>query len=145
MLDYLHADTTRRAWILLASARLFSKIRIAIFRVKAEPPGELTVLSGEGVGDLPLDDPDLPTTGHRLSYAKRLTGGTHPLVARVLVNRVWMHHFGRGIVATPADFGTQGERPSHPELLDWLADEFMAGGWRLKRLHKMIMTSTAYR
>jgi hypothetical protein len=56
-----------------------------------------------------------------------------------------MHHFGRGLVATPGDFGTQGERPTHPELLDWLADEFMAGGWRLKRLHKLLMTTTAYR
>ena len=66
-------------------------------------------------------------------------------MARVLVNRVWMHHFGRGIVATPGDFGVLGERPTHPELLDWLADEFVAGGWRLKRLHRLIMTSTAYR
>jgi hypothetical protein len=56
-----------------------------------------------------------------------------------------MHHFGRGIVGTPADFGTLGERPTHPELLDWLATESMDGGWRLKRLHKLIMTSTAYR
>ncbi len=107
---------------------------------RADGPGRLG-----GGGDLPPDDPDLPTTGRRLAYAKRLTDGTHPLVARVLVNRVWMHHFGRGIVGTPGDFGTQGERPTHPELLDWLADEFMAGGWRLKRLHKLIMTSTAYR
>jgi hypothetical protein len=63
----------------------------------------------------------------------------------VLVNRVWMHHFGRGIVGTPADFGAFGERPTHPELLDWLASDFMAGGWRLKRLHRLIMTSAAYR
>jgi hypothetical protein len=67
------------------------------------------------------------------------------LTARVLVNRVWMLHFGRGIVATPGDFGVLGERPTHPELLDWLATEFTEGGWRLKRLHKAIMTSTAYR
>jgi hypothetical protein len=63
----------------------------------------------------------------------------------VLVNRMWMHHFGRGIVATPADFGTLGERPTHPELLDWLARDFQDNGWRLKRLHKLLMTSTAYR
>ena len=63
----------------------------------------------------------------------------------MLVNRFWLHHFGRGLVATPADFGMLGEPPSHPELLDWLADDFMAGGWKLKRLQRMIVTSTAYR
>jgi hypothetical protein len=74
-----------------------------------------------------------------------LTSGEHPLVARVLVNRFWMHHFGKGIVATPADFGVLGERPSHPELLDWLASQFVSDGWELKRLHRMVMGSTAYR
>ena len=67
------------------------------------------------------------------------------MVARVLVNRFWMHHFGKGIVATPGDFGSLGERPSHPELLDWLASDFMASGWSLKHFHKLVMTSTAYR
>ena len=109
-------------------------------------PGELAVLAAAtGSPEIPPDDPALPTTGRRLAYARHLTDGRHPLVARVLVNRVWMHHFGRGIVATPADFGALGERPTHPELLDWLADDFVAGGWRLKRLHRRIMTSTAYR
>jgi mono/diheme cytochrome c family protein len=109
-------------------------------------PAELTVLaSSTSPAEIPIDDPALPTTGRRLAYARRLTDGKHPLVARVLVNRVWMHHFGRGIVATPADFGALGDRPTHPELLDWLAAEFMVGDWRLKRLHREIMTSTAYR
>jgi hypothetical protein len=109
-------------------------------------PAELTVLAtSTGPAEIPVDDTALPTTGRRLAYARRLTDGTHPLVARVLVNRVWMHHFGRGIVATPADFGTLGDRPTHPGLLDWLAADFMGGGWRLKRLHRQIMTSTAYR
>jgi hypothetical protein len=62
-----------------------------------------------------------------------------------MVNRVWLHHFGRGLVGTPSDFGVLGDRPSHPELLDWLATDFVQHGWRLKRLHKLIMTSTAYR
>jgi hypothetical protein len=66
------------------------------------------------------------------------------LVARVIVNRLWQHHFGRGIVATPNDFGMQGERPTHPELLDWLASELIEGGWRLKPIHKLIMTSQVY-
>ena len=107
-------------------------------------PGELTVLNSHGF-TIAADDPQLPTSGRRLAYARHLTDGKHPLVARVLVNRFWLHHFGRGLVATPGDFGILGERPSHPELLDWLADEFMAGGWKLKRLHRMIVTSTAYR
>ncbi len=91
------------------------------------------------------DDPALPTSGRRLAYARWLTSGQHPLLARVLVNRVWMQHFGRGLVGTPADFGVQGERPSHPELLDWLASEFVASGWRLKSLHRQMLLSTAYR
>ena len=86
-----------------------------------------------------------PRTGRRLAYAHHLTSGSHPLAARVLVNRVWLNHFGRGLVATPADFGALGERPTHPDLLDWLADELMKGGWTLKRLHRTILTSTAYR
>jgi len=63
----------------------------------------------------------------------------------VLVNRIWQHHFGRGIVNTPGDFGVLGERPSHPELLDWLALELVRQGWSMKKMHKLIMTSTAYR
>ena len=87
----------------------------------------------------------LATSGRRLAYARHLTNGRHPLVARVLVNRFWMHHFGRGLVGTPSDFGFLGERPTHPELLDWLASEFMRNGWRLKPLHRLIVTSTVYR
>ncbi len=109
-------------------------------------PGELTVLGATaGTPEIPNDDPQLPTTGRRLAYVRHLTGGNHPLLPRVLVNRFWLHHFGRGIVATPGDFGRLGERPTHPELLDWLADEFMARGWSLKELHRLLMTSTAYR
>ncbi len=107
-------------------------------------PAELSVIGSSPV-EFPVDDPQLPTSGRRLAYARHLTNGRHPLLARVFVNRVWMHHFGRGLVATPADFGVQGDRPSHPELLDWLADEFVRGGWQLKRLHRLIVNSTAYR
>lgn len=105
-------------------------------------PGGLSVLGGRPI---PVDDPSVPTTGRRLAYARYLTSGQHPLVARVLVNRVWMHHFGQGLVATPADFGALGDRPSHPELLDWLADEFVRSGWSLKHLHRLMVTTTAYR
>ncbi|HEX4071235.1 MAG TPA: PSD1 and planctomycete cytochrome C domain-containing protein [Planctomycetaceae bacterium] len=89
--------------------------------------------------------PKRPTSCRRLVYARHLTNGRHPLVARVLVNRFWMHHFGRGLVGTPSDFGFLGERPTHPELLDWLASEFMRNGWRLKPLHRLIVTSAVYR
>lgn len=71
------------------------------------------------------------------------TGAGH-LAARVIVNRLWQHHFGRGIVSTPNDFGFPGERPTHPELLDWLASDLIAGGWKLKRMHKLMMTSHVY-
>ena len=69
----------------------------------------------------------------------------NPLTARVIVNRLWQYHFGRGIVATSSDFGVRGEPPSHPELLDWLAAELTAGGWRLKPLHRLMVTSATYR
>ncbi len=103
-------------------------------------PGELTIL---GATEIPERAGE--TTGRRLAYARWLTSGKHPLVARVLVNRFWLGHFGRGLVNTPGDFGTLGERPTHPELLDWLASEFMANGWKLKPLHKLLVTSRAYR
>ncbi len=108
-------------------------------------PGDLSILASLRPVDLPEKDAALTTSGRRLAYARALTDGTHPLTTRVLVNRFWMHHFGRGIVASPADFGTLGERPSHPELLDWLASEFVAQGWSLKKFHKLVMTSAAYR
>jgi hypothetical protein len=112
---------------------------------QAVEPGGLTILDDMDPLKLPAKEPARPSTGRRLAFAHWLTDGRHPLTARVLVNRVWMHHFGRGIVGTPGDLGFLGERPTHPELLDWLADEFVAGGWRLKRLHKLILTSRIYR
>ena len=109
-------------------------------------PAALTIACrpGERVEIAPIDE-SIPTTGRRLAYAKWLTSGEHPLLARVIVNRVWMHHFGRGIVGTPSDFGLLGQRPTHPELLDWLATEFVESGWNLKQLHKLIMMSSVYR
>jgi hypothetical protein len=87
------------------------------------------------------------TSYRRASLARWITdtdAGAGQLLARVMVNRLWQHHFGRGIVATPSDFGSQGARPTHPELLDWLAGELIRDGWHLKPLHKLIMTSAAY-
>jgi hypothetical protein len=94
-----------------------------------------------------------PPSGWRTSYQRRaLAGwvtdvehGAGHLLARVIVNRLWQHHMGRGLVGTPSDFGFQGERPTHPELLDWLAQELIDSGWRLKHVHKLIMTSAVYR
>lgn len=113
--------------------------------VRPVTPGELSVLASPEIE--PFRPASVPSgsSGRRLAYANWLTSGKHPLVARVLVNRFWMHHFGRGIVNTPGDFGLAGERPSHPELLDWLADEFVNGGWKLKPLQKTLVLSRAYR
>jgi hypothetical protein len=113
---------------------------------KAEmKPGELSILAS------PMIEPFKPaplssgSSGRRLTYAQWLTSGKHPLTARVLVNRFWMHHMGRGLVNTPSDFGRQGDLPTHPELLDYLADEFVKGDWQLKPLHRLILLSAAYR
>jgi hypothetical protein len=113
---------------------------------QAIAPGDLTIASPEGRRfEIPENDPNLSTTGRRLAWARHLVDGKHPLVGRVLMNRVWLNHFGRGIVDTPGDFGKLGVEPTHPELLDWLADELVREDWHLKRLHKTIMLSTVYR
>ncbi|WP_265595916.1 PSD1 and planctomycete cytochrome C domain-containing protein [Verrucomicrobium sp. BvORR106] len=112
---------------------------------QAVQPGELGILSGatgESFKPVALTS---GSSGRRLAYAQWLTSGRHPLVARVLVNRFWLNHMGRGIVNTPGDFGRQGELPSHPELLDWLADEFVQSGWKLKSLQRMMLLSRTYR
>jgi hypothetical protein len=105
---------------------------------KAEP-SFVQVLS-RGAGPASPGDP-------RVNLANWMTDidrGAGPILARVIANRVWQHHFGRGIVSTPNDFGVQGERPSHPELLEYLAGELVRGGWKLKQLHRLIMLSEAY-
>lgn len=114
-------------------------------------PGFLQVLMRDGYdashwrAESPRED--TRTSYRRASLADWITDveyGAGHLAARVIVNRLWQHHFGRGIVATPNDFGASGERPTHPELLDWLAADLIAGGWRLKRMHRQIMTSHVY-
>ena len=109
-------------------------------------PAALTITSPKGTPhEIPVNDPSLVSTGRRLAFAKWLTNGRHPLVARVIVNRIWMHHFGQGLVSTPSDFGKLGTLPMDQRLLDWLAIEFVQQGWSLKKLHRLIMTSTVWR
>ncbi|MEN9678135.1 MAG: hypothetical protein RIS76_4031 [Verrucomicrobiota bacterium] len=121
----------------------------ALKRGDVKSPGDVVSPAGlSAVTSLPADfglTPDSPEAQRRRQFADWLTDPANPLVARVMVNRVWQFHFGQGLVTTPSDFGVSGTRPSHPELLDWLASEFIAGGWSLKSLHRMIVTSETYR
>jgi len=96
----------------------------------------------EILGGTPVRDPE--TTSGRLDLARWLTDAENPLTARVLVNRLWRYHFGRGLVESPNDFGVRGRAPTHPALLDWLASEFVASGWSMKHMHRLIMTSRTY-
>jgi hypothetical protein len=107
-------------------------------------PGTPVVLDGAAC-KLPPIVPTANSTGRRTALAKWITDPANPLTARVMVNRVWQSHFGRGLVGTSSDFGHLGERPSHPELLDWLAGQFVTHGWSMKQMHRLIMTSAAYR
>jgi cytochrome c553 len=108
-------------------------------------PGVLSVLIRSDEVGVPALDESAPARGRRLRLARWLTAPDNPLTARVIVNRLWHYHFGRGIVATPSDFGHTGSAPSDPELLDWLASEFIRGGWSLKRMHRLILSSATYR
>ena len=113
---------------------------------EAVGPGALSVCAAPGqTTEFPGKAAGIATTGRRTALAEWIVGPDNPLTARVLVNRVWMHHFGWGLVNTPGEFGVLGERPSNLELLDWLARDFVAGGWKLKRMHRQIMLSIAYR
>jgi hypothetical protein len=104
-------------------------------------PGFLSVLDPSPAKAVPISG---TSTGRRTVLANILTDPKNPLTARVMVNRIWHYHFGRGIVATPSDFGTKGEPPTHPELLDYLADQFVKRGWSIKAMHRLIMNSRTY-
>jgi mono/diheme cytochrome c family protein len=109
-------------------------------------PGVPSVLTdGKTPFDVKPPWPGAKQTGRRLAFARWLVRPDHPLTARVMVNRIWKHHFGRGIVATLGNFGKAGAPPTHPELLDWLAGEFVRSGWSVKHMHRLMVTSTAYR
>ena len=136
-------------------------IATAFFDISSEAP-RTYVLRG-GAYDAPTDEvvpafltllnpgptpyfktPSQEKTGRRSALAHLLADPENPLTARVMVNRIWQHHFGKGLVTTPSDFGLKGERPTHPELLDWLARQFVENGWSIKKMHKLIMLSATY-
>lgn len=110
---------------------------------EAVQPGFLSVLSPPEPKVVPLNE-GIASSGRRLALAKWITSKDNPMTSRVMVNRLWHYHFGRGIVRSTSDFGFQGSPPTHPQLLDWLAADFVASGWKLKRLHKLIMLSNTY-
>ncbi|MGH9338121.1 MAG: DUF1549 and DUF1553 domain-containing protein [Acidobacteriota bacterium] len=105
-------------------------------------PGFLTMLAPGPAKIVPPED--LNSTGRRTALANWLADPKNPLTSRVMANRIWHYHFGRGIVKTPSNFGLSGELPTHPELLDWLATEFVRNGWSMKYLHRLIMLSNTY-
>ena len=115
------------------------------FKQKGEKvePGFLSAFGGGTVAGEPKEGPFVPQ--RRKALALWMTSKAQPLLARVMVNRIWQGHFGRGIVGTPNDLGRQGEPPTHPELLDWLAQQFVESKWSVKAMHRMIMLSSAYR
>ena len=151
-LDLLQADAGKKADA--EKKRTAARDALAAARKALEMPGELyTPLRG---GQKTVESPTeteanrlkpFPTTstGRRTALAEWLTDRRNPLTARVAVNHVWTRHFGTPLVATVFDFGRKGAKPTHPELLDWLAVEFMESGWSMKHLHRLMVTSAAYR
>ena len=121
-----------------------------LLRGNPTTPGEkvtpaFPICAGGGEALVPEPPSNTNTAGRRTLLANWIASPNNPLTARVIVNRIWQHHFGRGIVRTPNDFGLQGARPTHPELLDWLAEEFIKQGWSFKNLHRVIMNSNTYK
>src|SRR5258708_4791222 len=106
-------------------------------------PGVLSVAS-ETEYNFPAPPADAKSSWQRRGFAEWVASADNPLTARVMVNRIWQHHFGEGIVRTPSNFGKLGDRPTHPELLDWLATEFVERGWSVQSMHRLMMTSQAY-
>jgi hypothetical protein len=110
------------------------------FAVRVEP----TLLSAVGGGAIAAPPVEATTTHRRKALAEWIGSAEHPLTARVMVNRIWQQHFGRGLAGLASDFGARGGKPSHPELLDWLATEFVASGWSMKAMHRTMMNTDAY-
>ncbi|MFN8710820.1 MAG: DUF1553 domain-containing protein, partial [Planctomyces sp.] len=111
---------------------------------QAVEPASLSFVDGSVKPFATSDSSSQKTTGRRVQLADWIADSRNPLTARVIVNRIWLHYFGEGIVRSPDNFGYTGDKPTHPELLDWLADELIRGGWKLKPIHRLILTSQAY-
>ena len=109
---------------------------------RVEPGFLQAVTGGDKAAEIPFAG---GSSGRRLALAEWIASPANPLTARVMVNRLWQHHFGEGIVRTPSDFGINGDRPSHPELLDYLATQFVEKKWSMKAMHKMMLLSNTYR
>ena len=115
------------------------------YPIEEVQPDVLEILDDDPAAPMPIPAASGQTSGRRTALARWVTDPANPLTARVMVNRLWQEHFGRGLVETANDFGTLAPPPSHPELLDWLASEFISSGWSIKHIHRLIVTSNAYR
>lgn len=140
-LELYHADVPERAMILVDSPQ--PKDSPVFIRGEAENKGEIAPRQFLQILSPPNRVPFQNGSG-RMELAIGIASDHNPLTARVIVNRIWLHHFGEGIVTTPDDFGNQSAPPSHPELLDYLANRFMSEGWSIKKLHRLIMLSSTY-
>jgi hypothetical protein len=147
--DLLHVKSSLEASVLCATTNSSVADTAVLARGNPGSPGEVVAPGFPSI--LGFADPQLPTneqgktTARRRALADWMVSPQNPLTSRVIVNRIWQHHFGRGIVRSPNDFGFKGEPPTHPELLDYLATEFVENGWRMKALHRLLMLSSAYR
>lgn len=117
----------------------------ASFGAPVHPGPPAVLMDGRAPFEIKAPWPGAKKTGRRLAFARALVRPDHPLTARVMVNRIWRHHFGTGIVKSLGNFGKAGVPPTHPELLDWLSTEFVRQGWRMKAMHRLMMTSNTYR
>lgn len=129
----------------LPETHLFSRGDHEQPKQKVSPAGLAIISETSGLDRIGENSEDIPTSGRRTALAKRMTDRRHPLTARVIVNRIWQHHFGHGLVRSPNDFGFLGLKPTHPELLDWLAAELMDHNWSIKHIHCLILKSTVWR
>ena len=134
-----------------AADKLSAAVNAATAKIKAAEKALTDARAAQGVPVTTAYSPRSQTThpeqstGRRLAFAKWLTDTSNPLAARVAVNQIWAHHFGQGLVPSTSDFGRNGRPPTHPELLDWLAAKLMSGKWQMKDIHRLIVTSRAYR
>jgi hypothetical protein len=146
----LKREVEERGWFLSVSERGQQAPATFVF-TRGNPAQPTTEVEAHFPAVLGSVEPRLPvpaprkSSGRRRALAEWIADPSHPLTARVFVNRIWLHHFGRGLVGTPNDFGRGGDRPTHPLLLDWLASELVANDWRPKPLHRLIVTSSVYR